>query len=230
MSAALGLVLWGSSPRMRGAHYGHMRCSLPRGIIPADAGSTHGAGGDLAEGGDHPRGCGEHILNTKGTISVDGSSPRMRGALPSILIKLVRCGDHPRGCGEHALFVERIIMRRGSSPRMRGAPPSRRAGAVSVRIIPADAGSTVSPDYPSLSGEDHPRGCGEHGYPDFIHDFNTGSSPRMRGAQAETLLDDAIMGIIPADAGSTPWPRLLVLHRQDHPRGCGEHSCSLKTH
>ena len=51
----------------------------------------------------------------------------------------------------------------------------------------------------------------------------SGSSPRMRGAQAGSLRLLFEPRIIPADAGSTR----LDCHRYhaggDHPRGCGEH-------
>ena len=65
--------------------------------------------------------------------------------------------------------------------------PAHRSCAV-VGIIPADAGSTNLRRYPYCHDVDHPRGCGEH---DFItpHSLRrTGSSPRMRGAQNQTLL------------------------------------------
>ena len=71
----------GSSPRMRGAHrWYHPGWWVPR-IIPADAGSTTGKDYCTDHWQDHPRGCGEHILNCIGLFRGVGSSPRMRGAL-----------------------------------------------------------------------------------------------------------------------------------------------------
>ena len=93
-----------------------------------------------------------------------------------------------------------------------------------MRIIPADAGSTIVWYGYSSIRWDHPRGCGEHFAPGNFLKFFGGSSPRMRGApkeQAQTLLRERI---IPADAGSTLLPRIQTHSHEDHPRGCGEHN------
>ena len=50
----------------------------------------------------------------------------------------------------------------GSSPRMRGALFHSLFFPSSVRIIPADAGSTIHTSPGRYAFEDHPRGCGEH--------------------------------------------------------------------
>ena len=54
-----------------------------------------------------------------------------------------------------------------------------------------------------------------------------GSSPRMRGAPMPYPVSIGTHRIIPADAGST----LIIRARRDrcgdHPRGCGEHICTL---
>ena len=50
----------------------------------------------------------------------------------------------------------------GSSPRMRGALYRVAANESWFRIIPADAGSTLSVRALYLPRRDHPRGCGEH--------------------------------------------------------------------
>ena len=54
--------------------------------------------------------------------------------------------DHPRGCGEHLNQRFSYILSLGSSPRMRGALATAHIQSVPIRIIPADAGSTVVPD------------------------------------------------------------------------------------
>ena len=111
----------GSSPRMRGALMFRRNTILNRGIIPADAGSTSQSPVILPAWQDHPRGCGEHIARNSIMTCEQGSSPRMRGALPHTArayprigiipadagsTRSSRCagsrrGDHPRGCGEH---------------------------------------------------------------------------------------------------------------------------------
>ena len=132
--------------------------------------------------------------------------------------------DHPRGCGEHQIRSLNSMTSWGSSPRMRGAPSEELDDRAVVRIIPADAGSTVQ-KFPVRNLEpDHPRGCGEHGMGNGEERCDLGSSPRMRGAQRLPCDIMEPVGIIPADAGSTcTWPSYLP-RLGDHPRGCGEHT------
>ena len=70
---------------------------------------------------------------------------------------------------------------------------------------------------------DHPRGCGEHKSLVVRMAWNPGSSPRMRGARLSRRWVTSHPGIIPADAGSTQFLRVLYARPWDHPRGCGEH-------
>ena len=172
-----------------------------------------------------------------------GSSPRMRGTrlassntcsnmriipadagnthhLPSID---TTGGDHPRGCGEHRKIDGLYRHTQGSSPRMRGTPPVRIVPASMTGIIPADAGNTFS--FPSSYGVhgDHPRGCGEHRLHRQPKTMARGSSPRMRGTHRFRQRCKLGHRIIPADAGNTFVLGLIIINKQDHPRGCGEH-------
>ena len=91
---------------------------------------------------DHPRGCGEHPLNSMPTSYPRGSSPRMRGA-PRFINKLMS-NDRiiPADAGS-TCHGDYLLIYRG--------------------IIPADAGSTESHAPCAIGIGDHPRGCGEHG-------------------------------------------------------------------
>ena len=132
----------GSSPRMRGAQFSFSAIITSTGIIPADAGSTH---------------------KTELIVSI--------------------LGDHPRGCGEHIVLGFAPACDPGSSPRMRGAHTMHPLGLSNGRIIPADAGSTLT-IVPWLGFvRDHPRGCGEHVHESLHLYRQPGSSPRMRGAR-----------------------------------------------
>ena len=111
----------GSSPRMRGAPHPQNPVDPHTRIIPADAGSTSRSKALALGCKDHPRGCGEHLIQAMRPDTAWGSSPRMRGAQTSIgparaksRIILADAGstlwggidvrkseDHPRGCGEH---------------------------------------------------------------------------------------------------------------------------------
>ena len=73
----------------------------------------------------------------RGIIPADAGSTRFVYSM-SFDIK-----DHPRGCGEHNQTQGPRAVGRGSSPRMRGAPSLGLTGQSELRIIPADAGSTI---------------------------------------------------------------------------------------
>ena len=153
----------------------------------------------------------------------EGSSPRMRGA-PTMGFGWRADGriipadagstasptdpdqvseDHPRGCGEHQPAGSIYSATIGSSPRMRGARRYRSRRTGGSRIIPADAGSTAQSEAGRPFRRDHPRGCGEHILLIRFGSIVLGSSPRMRGAQCGDQFVIAVLGIIPADAGST---------------------------
>ena len=87
---------------------------------------------------------------------------------------------------------------------MRGAQWRLRELPVEIGIIPADAGSTRFPLAKNRVYRDHPRGCGEHQAQTIYAKAQAGSSPRMRGAPPLFDCYCGTVGIIPADAGSTP--------------------------
>ena len=167
---------------MRGAQQFSILPANRAGIIPADAGSTLRWTRVRPRSWDHPRGCGEHAWYWSARIAINGSSPRMRGALERIASMAAVRGiipadagstvlaasctrwteDHPRGCGEHITRQYSTSPRLGSSPRMRGAHRTGAKTRITIGIIPADAGSTWLSDAAKSVGEDHPRGCGEH--------------------------------------------------------------------
>ena len=91
----------------------------------------------------------------------------------------------------------------GSSPRMRGALAELSIARGIAGIIPADAGSTSPGHVKGLHTTDHPRGCGEHSFIGKSERITIGSSPRMRGAPGLGRKVSSLLGIIPADAGST---------------------------
>jgi len=90
-------------------------------FIPAGAGNTRRTSSASSPRSVHPRGCGEHGLPKASWISIDGSSPRVRGTLQvqgasCALCRFIPAGAgntatgprspsalpvHPRGCGEH---------------------------------------------------------------------------------------------------------------------------------
>ena len=111
-----------------------------------------------------------------------GIIPADAGSTQPMERSLTGSGDHPRGCGEHAMAGGSGLIRLGSSPRMRGAQYMRHIVLTGLRIIPADAGSTITPRWSRKRDRDHPRGCGEHYQAQHLVIEQKGSSPRMRGA------------------------------------------------
>ena len=136
---------------------------------------------------------------------------------------MLKSWDHPRGCGEHKRAMLSQTTTEGSSPRMRGAHDGRTGHIPPFGIIPADAGSTTIPCLSRRTCQDHPRGCGEHKQGHYAYYSNRGSSPRMRGALGWIVTGIMLVGIIPADAGSTIYWNGASSTSKDHPRGCGEH-------
>ena len=95
-------AITGSSPRMRGAPRNTDRRGFRQGIIPAYAGSTGPQRGLRFDDGDHPRVCGEHLVLDTRDLRTSGSSPRMRGALPTISCICVVIGIIPAYAGSTA--------------------------------------------------------------------------------------------------------------------------------
>ena len=132
----------GSSPRLRGALRNSRTRSMLTGLIPASAGSTMCSDSLPLLCPAHPRVCGEHGDSHGVSLSVSGSSPRLRGARCDLGCARRRCGlipasagsttpdatapssarAHPRVCGEHAPRAGVSGCVWGSSPRLRGAP------------------------------------------------------------------------------------------------------------
>ena len=76
---------------------------------------------------------------------------------------------------------------------------------------------------PPERGPDHPRIRGEHPSECDEGHIVTGSSPHTRGALGLSVPPTAVLRIIPAYAGSTPFSLSPLLYLQDHPRIRGEH-------
>ena len=145
---------------------------------------------------------GEHRHSRKPRKAQAGSSPHARGALRIPIVVMLppriipacagstnnchkgnQCRrDHPRMRGEHTQLWAFGCVFIGSSPHARGAPARPTRLIVTVRIIPACAGSTSIVGIYTKDGSDHPRMRGEHNAVLTAHIFGEGSSPHARGA------------------------------------------------
>ena len=151
--------------------------------------------------GAHPRVGGENVREMRFLTPDEGSSPRGRGK--------------PRRKPGNAL-------RGGSSPRGRGKRPRRNARRHRRRLIPAWAGKTAPVGAASAPSKAHPRVGGENSDMTVIAVAATGSSPRGRGKRRASLLPDPPLRLIPAWAGKTAPPCMMLRGLAAHPRVGGE--------
>ena len=146
--------------------------------------------------------CGELSNAPPRPFRWNGSSPRVRGTLGSLLG--VRAGTpvHPRVCGELAITLFLGLIPTGSSPRVRGT----RRGCRGCR----------------RSRSVHPRVCGELSTKHVRSGPRAGSSPRVRGTLVAWRGRRDGERFIPACAGNSTPPAKLGSRPPVHPRVCGE--------
>ena len=195
--------LSGSSPLTRGAQYPRKSLGACAGLIPAHAGSTASPQGTTRPSWAHPRSRGEHYVSAARSLPTTGSSPLTRGALwerktqqfargliPAHAGSTNRTSGrphykraHPRSRGEHLASGRPARAMWGSSPLTRGAPRLTIPTRLTIRLIPAHAGSTRVRVTATPS--------------------RWGSSPLTRGALSALSRLLACGRLIPAHAGST---------------------------
>ena len=101
---AHGVLLSGSSPRVRGKDDVVRFEVLVNGIIPAGAGKSRACRSTGPAVGDHPRGCGEKRQAPPPPRRHEGSSPRVRGKVARILRGGKSAGIIPAGAGKRVLL------------------------------------------------------------------------------------------------------------------------------
>ena len=129
---------------------------------------------------------------------------------------------HPRSRGENSNADPSATPMTGSSPLTRGKPETRRAGAASIRLIPAHAGKTQTWGPDPASRPAHPRSRGENERKTEIMKAYRGSSPLTRGKQTPGRPVRRNAGLIPAHAGKTGRGSLRCRRGRAHPRSRGE--------
>ena len=115
----------GSSPRMRGTVDVVTDTDEIHRFIPAHAGNSAARTFSCSSSSVHPRACGEQFGPTSYIRSTIGSSPRMRGTVPSFGACQASSTVHPRACGEQA-------------------PSHDSVGQQVRRFIPAHAGNRLT--------------------------------------------------------------------------------------
>ncbi len=234
--------LYGSSPRMRGTGGSIGRRGSFFRFIPAHAGNSIITADGRILTPVHPRACGEQDQNRSAHSSRGGSSPRMRGTEQSDAAKRMafrfipaHAGNsgnalktftpisvHPRACGEQLCDMKLSSTRGGSSPRMRGTGTWAAGSTEPQRFIPAHAGNRVLPRWGFIRISVHPRACGEQGCATVGDGSTSGSSPRMRGTEANQKAGFGKPRFIPAHAGNRDLGGGFDRASAVHPRACGE--------
>ena len=131
----------GSPPRMRGKAILFCRAEWCIRITPAYAGKSYCASALCFACGDHPRVCGEKLVEKQITTHDGGITPAYAG-------KSRAKGTWPN-------------IEKGSPPRMRGKGAFAVAFAPSIGITPAYAGKSSGCQNALTNVWDHPRVCGE---------------------------------------------------------------------
>ncbi len=211
-------------------------------FIPACAGNASAPGAGRQGDTVHPRVCGERMASITRILGESGSSPRVRGTRSAALTAsgnlrfIPACAGnatrslqsssvdpvHPRVCGERYRLTFRGYSIDGSSPRVRGTRPKPPDGNPGRRFIPACAGIAVRRQSSRSTPTVHPRVCGERGVHGPKRGANAGSSPRVRGTQANGNVPAPVLRFIPACAGNARLPQPAPYTTTVHPRVCGE--------
>ena len=170
---------------------------------------------------DHPRTCGEKLMQCVLVDRYSGSPPHMRGKVtthPSTPfppgITPAHAGksswtffftlifrDHPRTCGEKTNGRLPGCAILGSPPHMRGKAHSKCCPSIHVGITPAHAGKRPAGAAAGGVAGDHPRTCGEKPTVDAQNQLALGSPPHMRGKACQAFQPRPQLGITPAHAG-----------------------------
>ena len=191
---------------------------------------------------DHPRVCGEQLLDNLVYLLTIGSPPRVRGTgkyrkagrnrmriTPACAgnsdpeeFADIPMEDHPRVCGEQCPHSVRQLLIVGSPPRVRGTVRYTIYRYHTVRITPACAGNSQRQSDIEDWRRDHPRVCGEQNSFMLPAEIDTGSPPRVRGTVPAPDFIRLRYGITPACAGNSFLKLKRLAQLKDHPRVCGE--------
>ena len=170
---------------MRGKALTDPCIALCHGITPACAGKRPLPSFPVLSLWDHPRVCGEKGTTEMCKLHKQGSPPRVRGKVfafahvnvyeritPAYAGKsrsqprtAPRHRDHPRVCGEKMSRPPAKTRTPGLPPRMRGKEVKALLHFNWVGITPAYAGKSSPGSAAGCHARDHPRVCGEKGYP-----------------------------------------------------------------
>ena len=171
---------------------------------------------------DHPRVCGEKRFSAVFQRAMSGSPPRVRGKVFQLRGQGIQTRITPACAGKSCDGMQEIEGLSGSPPRVRGKVNGAGELPVIGGITPACAGKSPAGGKDDTYDWDHPRVCGEKGYPARYHAAAAGSPPRVRGKACRAAIPYSLDGITPACAGKSGLHLWSFQRTEDHPRVCGE--------
>ena len=179
-----------------------------------------------------PKGSPPRVRGTAGCFDAQKSTPGITPACAGNRQNLPHAKrlflDHPRVCGEQVFRKRSANRDEGSPPRVRGTVGEVMIRERGARITPACAGNRPPGANHAPDGQDHPRVCGEQMRPGMRPGELIGSPPRVRGTDRWCARANRAHRITPACAGNRYLRPPAHLHRQDHPRVCGEQRAKKK--
>ena len=154
--------------------------------------------------------------------------PARAGFTGLIALNRANFKDHPRSRGVYYGGDDEVDCGEGSSPLARGLRTGDQYFRGTAGIIPARAGFTAVSIMNPYFIRDHPRSRGVYA-PATLRSWGYfGSSPLARGLPGLRVAAIRVAGIIPARAGFTTRPSLLMLKSPDHPRSRGVYARSAR--
>ena len=132
----------------------------------------------------------------------EGLIPARAGNTGLAAVLLTGTRAHPRSRGEHSILCGSKITGAGSSPLARGTPWSTYQKTITLGLIPARAGNTLTYPPGSTRRGAHPRSRGEHPFFEAYAFVFEGSSPLARGTLPLHRALALGGGLIPARAGN----------------------------
>ena len=212
---------------MRGKPNAKAREVAKFGITPAGAGKTYLLLLAVKRERDHPRRCGENLLQNPLSGSREGSPPQVRGKLSHCACRELRTGITPAGAGKTPQRRKQTELFEDHPPQVRGKHRTIYCRSQQRRITPAGAGKTSRCVHYDTHTWDHPRRCGENSFYAAHIAFDAGSPPQVRGKPYVEGLIFLLRRITPAGAGKTKaqYSRDDIIW--DHPRRCGENKYIL---
>ena len=186
---------------MRGKAFWGIHVVIRQGITPAYAGKSDKISSKSIRVKDHPRLCGEKMLQSNSVSPFSGSPPPMRGKVIIRIVFCETCRITPAYAGKRSFPCPSASGFRGSPPPMRGKAVSMQSPPTRYRITPAYAGKSPHARGQTCHGQDHPRLCGEKQFRAVPPDGYIGSPPPMRGKDVTALVKIQFQRITPAYAG-----------------------------